>query len=63
MVTHAKYMKFKFRCPQIKFYWNVAVHLLLSVAVQHNGQSGMVMTDPAALEKKMFTIWRFAEKV
>lgn len=30
--AHENYMKFKFQCSQIKFYWNTAISLHLYIA-------------------------------
>lgn len=44
------HMKFKFWCPQIKFYWNTAMSIIYSC---HR--------DLRSTKFKIFTIWPFTE--
>ena len=66
--THKTYVKLKFHCPSIKFYWRTAtpMHLLvLSVAAFAKQQSCCKVAAETAwpTKLKIYTIWPFTEKV
>lgn len=64
-VTHENYMRFKFRCPYIQFYWHTAVLICLHRAYGcfHITITGLSCCHIWPPKLKIFSIWPLPEKV
>lgn len=62
---YKNYTKFKFLCLWIKFYWNTAMSILLSIAYgcfqSYNSRVSSYDRDYMATKTKIFTLWCFTE--
>lgn len=62
---HENYMKFKFLCPKIKFYWNatMSTHLVSMAVFMLPVQRSVVGTQNVWPAKpKLFTVWALNKK-